>query len=76
MASGHTLRHTPTATTNKKGAMGINIFQNNNTPIGGKNNKQVKMVAPISQTRICTMRQIKIELGDNSAPDLKGRVDI
>ena len=71
VANGQTFRHTPTATTNKNGAIGIKIFQKSNKPIVGKNNKQVKIIAPINHTTICAMRQIKMERGDKSAPDLK-----
>ena len=35
VASGHTFLQTPTATTNNKGATGINMFQNTNSPSEG-----------------------------------------
>ncbi len=35
VASGQTFRQIPAATTNNNGATGINIFQNNKTPMEG-----------------------------------------
>ena len=65
VAKGHTFRHTPVAITSNAGATGIKIFQNNIRPIEGKNSKQVNIVAPTAHTAACTMRQIKMERGDN-----------
>ena len=64
VAKGQTFRHTPVATTNNAGATGIKIFQNNSTPIGGKNNKQTKIAVPTNQTAACAIRQIKTERED------------
>lgn len=65
VAKGQTFRQTPVPTTSNAGATGIRMFQNNKSPIDGRNNKQHKMAAPISQTAVCTIRQIKTEREDN-----------
>jgi len=51
VANGQTFLQMPTATTNKRGAIGIKIFQKSKMPMAGKKNKQVKMAAPINQTK-------------------------
>jgi putative alpha-1,2-mannosidase len=61
VARGHTFLHIPGPTTNNTGAIGISIFQNNNIPVEGEKNKQLKMTAPSNQKANCTIRQVKID---------------
>jgi hypothetical protein len=52
------------------------MFQNKLMPVSGKNSRQKTMIAPISQTTVCTIRQIAIDRKDNLIPDLKGTFSI
>ncbi|HTI61712.1 hypothetical protein [Mucilaginibacter sp.] len=51
VAKGHTLRHSPANKTNRAGAAGIRMFQNNMIPVDGKNKRQYKIAMPPSQTK-------------------------
>ena len=68
VANGQMLRHSPVATTSNAGATGIKISQNNTIPKEGKNNKQVRMVNPATQTADWTILHITKERGDNCLP--------